>query len=234
MDIVLSDVSIVRNGRSILNRASAVFPFGHIHALIGKNGAGKSSLFQALIGLLPYQGTIFIDKETPLSSLSSLAIAQKIAYLPQQNPISFPLSVQDYVLMGRFPHLSKWQNYSLEDKEMAMFQLEKLAILPLATRNIQALSGGEFQKVVLARALTQATNVLLLDEPSSALDPKQKLFLYEFLFDLAKSKTIICATHDRELISDERANLWALNHAELLHLGRGSEANFRDSLANVY
>lgn len=237
MDIFVENVSLKRDGRSILREASAVFPLGKIHALIGKNGAGKSSLLQAILQLIPYEGAFYTKTATQMATLSLLSpqmIAKKIAYLAQQPPVAFPISVKDFVVMGRFPYKTWWESYTKSDYEDVIQHLTQLQISHLADRNVQSLSGGEKQKVALARALTQDSPILLLDEPSSALDPKQSLALYDTLEMLATTKLIICASHDRSLIIRPTTSVWAIQNKTLLALGEGNEPAYLQWIEEIY
>lgn len=237
MDIILESVSLKRDGRSILSEASAVFPLGKVHALIGKNGAGKSSLLQAILQLIPYEGTFYCKTATDLDTLSLLSpqmIARKIAYLAQQPPLPFPITVKDFVVMGRFPYKTWWESYTKSDYEYVIQYLLQLQISHLADRNVQSLSGGEKQKVALARALTQDSPILLLDEPSSALDPKQSISLYDTLEILAPTKLILCASHDRSLIIRPNASVWAIQNKHLVSLGQGNDDAYLKWVEEIY
>ncbi|MEZ4686956.1 MAG: ABC transporter ATP-binding protein, partial [Bacteroidia bacterium] len=210
----IHNVRISVGQRDILRDVSLHFGPG-LHYLIGPNGSGKTSLLRALMGFLPYSGKITINGIEP-SSLPSSARALWMAWLPQQPDWPAHLSVTDYVLLGRFPHLSWLGNYTKGDYLRVEKILSDLGLSDFAHREIGTLSGGERQQVALARALSQDTPFLLLDEPAQALDPRNKKRLYERLQLIAASKTVICTTHDLEFLSSPGSLIAALRHGELL------------------
>lgn len=233
MNLSVAGLSLNRNGRSILKDASAVFDVGYIHILVGKNGAGKSSLLQAFAGLLPYRGALLWAGQN-LAALTHRQRALLLAYLPQNIETPFALSVQDYVVMGRFPQLASWGSYTAADFALVSATLEKLGMASFASRNVQEVSGGELQKIAFARLLTQQTPVLLLDEPTAALDPKQTRKLSEELQGLKAEKLILCATHDPFLCTQPDTRLWALQAGSLKLLGAGSNLAYEEWVGEVY
>ena len=228
MNIQLQKVSVSKNGRNILRDISAFFHSETLHCIVGQNGSGKTTLLQAILHLLPFEGQINLtnppNSSIEMRLLSPKMLAQYVAYLPQNPTISFPVSVSDFVLFGRFPHLGFWENYTKEDREIADLSLSQLNLYSLKDREVQTLSGGEFQKVCLARALTQQSPILLLDEPSAALDPKQKKMLFETLLSLVQNgKTIICVTHDDLFFSDKSVTVWGIKEGNWAFEGKGGE-----------
>ncbi|MEL6594163.1 MAG: ABC transporter ATP-binding protein, partial [Bacteroidota bacterium] len=177
MQITLNQLTAHYQNRSVLRDVSVSFVSG-LSYLIGANGSGKTTLLHCLAGLHPFGGDILLDgKALP----SGRNLAQMIALVPQRIELPFRFSVEEYVLMGRFPYLNWLGTYQPEDRERARQAMSDLGISGFAERSLQQLSGGELQKVLLARAICQDTPVLLLDEPAQSLDPWQQNWLYQQL-----------------------------------------------------
>ncbi|GAB3598220.1 heme ABC transporter ATP-binding protein [Microbacterium tumbae] len=160
----------VPHGRAILEDASIEVAAGEIHALVGPNGAGKSTLFGVLAGDLPAEsGVVELDGE-PITGIRPRELARRRAVLLQENAVSFPFSVRDVVRMGRAP----WARTEAEeaDDDVVAAAMAATEVLLLADRSVSSLSGGERARVALARVLAQSTGIMLLDEPTAALDLK--------------------------------------------------------------
>jgi iron complex transport system ATP-binding protein len=159
---------------------------GAFVGLIGPNGCGKSTLLRVLSGVLrTEQGSVLLD-DRPLSGFSPRDIARCIAFVPQEEKAAFEFSVQDVVLMGRFPHRARLHGPSTEDYAHVERALIAADIVPLKHRAITELSGGEHRRVLLARALAQQTPLLLLDEPTAHLDITHQAELMQLTHDLTR------------------------------------------------
>ncbi|WP_396656029.1 heme ABC transporter ATP-binding protein [Microbacterium sp.] len=171
--LVASGVSVaVDDGRLILADASIEVRAGEVHALVGPNGAGKSTLFGVLAGdLTPASGTVTLDG-APLGGIHPRELARRRAVLLQSNTVSFPFTVEQVVRMGRAP----WARTPAEDQDDAAVRdaMAETDVAGFAARTFPSLSGGERARVALARVLAQATPVLMLDEPTAALDLKHQ------------------------------------------------------------
>ena len=182
--------------------------------LIGPNGAGKSTLLKALVGLLPCAGTVTLDG-VDLDRLSARDRARSVAYVPQRTALTAPLSVRSVVDLGRFAHREPWSRPTAHDRAVVDAALESTHVTELADRPFPTLSGGEQQRVLLARALATEAPVLLLDEPTSALDVRQVLLLHAVLRTLAdKGSAIVVVLHD---LAEVRAHV---DRAVLMNAGR--------------
>lgn len=169
-------------------------------ALVGPNGAGKSTLLKAIAGLLPFQGTLRIYGN-PVG-----ACHHRVAYLPQRGEVDwrFPISVERLVLTGRYVHLGWFRWPGKRDFEITREVLGRLGLSELADRQIGKLSGGQQQRALLARALAQGADLLLLDEPLNAVDSETRKVIHAVLKDLQEhGKTILCATHDLGRLADD-------------------------------
>lgn len=161
---------VVGGGRAILDDASIEVRAGEIHALVGPNGAGKSTMFGVLAGdVTPASGTVALDG-APIGGIRAQDMARARAVLLQENAVSFPFSAEQVVRMGRAP----WARTaaSADDDEIVAAAMASTEVLPLASRAVTSLSGGERARVALARVIAQSTGILLLDEPTAALDLK--------------------------------------------------------------
>jgi iron complex transport system ATP-binding protein len=169
--------------------------------VVGPNGAGKSTLIRCIDRILqPRKGSILLDGRD-IKDMRLMELAKKMGYIPQSTSQVFPATVFDTVLMGRRPHIG-WRS-SEKDTEKVLKTLQMLNIEELAMRDINELSGGQQQKVFIARALTQEPDVLLLDEPTSNLDIKHQLEVMEIIKSIVREKEIsaIMAIHDLNLAS---------------------------------
>jgi len=166
-------------------------------AIVGHNGAGKSSLFRALTGSIPYQGQILV-KNQDLKSFSNPAATGLLSYLPQKNAVTFPVKVQDLVVMGLFRKKRFFEQYSIQDYALAGQMLENLQIAHLQNREFTELSGGEQQLIWLAQLMLQDAVLCLLDEPTQHLDIYHKKRVFSLLnkWVQEKDKTVLCITHD--------------------------------------
>jgi iron complex transport system ATP-binding protein len=168
--------------------------------LIGPNGAGKSTLLKAIARLLPYDGLITVDHRDA-AELSRRQFAQLVAYVPQKPEFPPDIRAIDYVTLGRVPHLGYFGAEGHHDRRLAGELLERLGLQHMAARSLGTMSGGELQRLVLARALAQEAPVLLLDEPTSSLDLGRRVEALELVDELRLERgiTVISAMHDLSL-----------------------------------
>lgn len=188
-----------RGARVILDDITIRLHSGEIVALLGANGAGKSTLFRILLGCLkPERGEIRLDGKL-LADFSRRALAQRIAYVPQAHVAPFPYKVHDVVLLGRLAETGIFRAPQAADHRAVDEVLERLAITHLAARRYTEISGGERQLTLIARALAQGANILVMDEPMTGLDYGYQVRLLQHLVDLAGSgRTILLSTHNPE------------------------------------
>jgi len=189
----IENLNVARNGRPILNDLSLSLRAGELTALLGPNGCGKTTLLQALAGILPARGTLRLDGTVVSWGPSQ---RQLFSYMPQDGGAASSLSVIEVVLLGRLSALGMRVPRPLLDEAAAM--LDNFGLLPLAGRGLATLSGGQRQMVTLAQALFARPKVLLLDEPTSALDLRHQLIVLEHVQDICKAHRIVAvaALHD--------------------------------------
>ena len=191
------NISFGYNGGLLLNNLSFAIGAGELIALIGPNGSGKTTLLKILLGLLaPSSGTVTLHGQA-LSTYEPKARAKTIAYVSQQPAQSFPLTVRELVSLGRYPHGARGKESSADQFAIAK-ALERTAAIELGARQFNTLSGGEKQKILIARALAQSARILLLDEPTLHLDLKFQLQILSALRRLCVEEqiTVVTVLHD--------------------------------------
>lgn len=194
MKLEAKDIEAVLGGNPILRGVSLEVDHNDFVGIIGPNGSGKSTLLKCIYRVLkPQAGIVRLDG-TDIRELSYKKSAQTIAVLAQHNYYNFEFSVQDVVLMGRSPHKRTMERDNAQDYAIVAQALKTVGMSDMAKRSFSTLSGGEQQRVILARALAQQTPCLILDEPTNHLDIKYQLQLLDIVKGL--NRTVISAIHD--------------------------------------
>ena len=209
------DLSFAFAGSEVLRRVSLALAPGDLVALLGANGSGKTTLLRLLLGLAkPRLGEVLLNGRS-LTAQPRRAVARRVAYVPQAHIPSFPFTVREIVAMGRTPDVGWGGLLRTSDDTAVSAALARLGLLEFAERSYAALSGGERQAVLVARALAQGARILLMDEPTASLDLGQETRLMAQLAALAgEGYAILMSTHQPEL-----ALRW-FNRAVLLHQGQ--------------
>jgi len=161
--------------------------------IIGPNGAGKTTLLRSIACLVKHDGKITIGGQ-PTSGLRRRRLARLVAYVPQHPELPPEMTVGDYVLLGRTPHIGYLRMETDADRRICAELLDRLALSPMAGRRLATLSGGELQRIVLARVLAQQAPVLLLDEPTSALDLGRRVDALELIDELRREERLVGLT----------------------------------------
>lgn len=196
--IDVDGVSVTLGDTQILRNVSFSVPAGSFVALVGPNGAGKTTLLRTVNGVLsPDAGSVSVDRQD-VDSLSPRSVARLVATVPQDTTVSFSFSVRDIVAMGRTPRQSRFGRS--DQQEPVERALERTRTAELADRSIGTVSGGERQRVLLARALAQETPAMVLDEPTASLDITHQVRTLELLRTLVdEGTTALAAIHDLDL-----------------------------------
>ncbi|WP_122089583.1 heme ABC transporter ATP-binding protein [Halalkalicoccus subterraneus] len=219
--IEIRDLDVRLGGMAVLDSISAHVGEGQFVGLVGPNGAGKSTLLRAIGAVLkPEAGTVLLDGES-VEDLSSRAASRRVATVPQDTSLSFDFDVRDVVAMGRTPYRSRVRSNADPSGEEAVERaLARTETAQFADRSINAVSGGERQRVVLARALAQDTPILLLDEPTASLDINHQVRTLDLVRDLVDDgKTVIAAIHDLNLAAHYCDDLLLLSGGRILESG---------------
>lgn len=207
--IECNQVSVWYDDVCALEDVTLTVPEGDFLGIIGPNGGGKSTLLKSILGLLtPSKGSISIFGSSPAEA------SRLVGYVPQFSRFDrrFPASVMDVALMGRLPsRLSAFFSYSKRDRQFVEEVLEQLDISDLKNRQIGQLSGGQMQRVLIARALAAEPRLLLLDEPTASVDSRSKEQIYGLLKELNRKLTVVIVTHDVGVISSHIRTIACLN-----------------------
>lgn len=208
---------------------------GALTAVVGPNGSGKSTLVRALVGRADIRrGTIAIDGE-PLASIPRPVVAQRVAVVSQREDLAFPMGVLDYVALGRFPHLGVWHAARADDHRVVQDSLAAAGVEALAGRRIDALSGGEWQRVRLARALAQGGGALVLDEPTAFLDVAHEMAVFELLHRLASDgQAVLLVSHQLNLVARFAGHMVLLQRGVVVAAGTPADVMQPEILERVY
>ena len=225
-----------REGGEVLRSVTLSFAPGRLTAILGPNGAGKTTLLKLLSGSYkPSDGGVMLEGR-PISSISERRRAQKIAVVSQRSHVDFAFTVTDVVLMGRQPYLSRYATESEHDISIAREAMALTETEHLADRTVTQLSGGEWQRVVIARALCQQTPVMLLDEPVSSLDIKYQLEVLSLVRKLTRDKqvTAVCVLHDINLAAHFADDIALMHDGAVFKYGAPREVLTREAIGRVY
>ena len=239
--IEISSLYFSYGNKEVLKNLSLSIPRGKIVCLMGQNGSGKTTLIDAIMGLNPIkQGNIVINGKD-IKMLKTMDIAKQIAYVPQLHNIRFPYTVKEIVMMGRTAYMGLFGGPKKKDEEIAMESLERVGIAEYADRPYSQLSGGEIKLVLLARALGQSTDIIIMDEPTAHLDLKNELIFLETVSKIVaeEQKTVLIATHSPEhafyferLQTNVEAAL--VKDGEIYKIGAPSEVITKESIKEVF
>jgi iron complex transport system ATP-binding protein len=221
---------------TVLQGTSLALPKGAMCALIGANGSGKSTLIRLLAGIAAPLGGVVSFNGLPLTTLDPRERAKLIAYVPQNSATVFPFTALEVVLTGRSPYLSRFRFEDRKDVEIARAALAALDAAHLAARPVTELSGGERQLVAVARALAQEPQVMLLDEPSSALDLKHRTQLVRALRRLRDGHgiTVLMITHDLMILERTFDAVYAMKDGIVVAEGTPEAVLSDDILTYIY
>ncbi len=236
--MIVSDLSVSYTDKAVISKADfEIAADGHL-CVLGPNGSGKSTLAKALCGLIPYQGSIKLEDQE-LSDIPAKERAKRIAYIPAKME-SFEqfTTVEEFVLLGRYPYKSSFKDYTADDRKLVQSMLEELSIAALSSCRLHELSSGQQQLVLIAQALAQNSALLIFDEPTSNLDPKNTALFVKELKKLRQRHMTIVITHDITLAShlndpvlfihDTKAELHAKGFFEKEYLSFAYDVRFRN------
>jgi iron complex transport system ATP-binding protein len=233
VNITIKSLTFGYNGSMILDGLNLVVEDSEVLGLVGPNGSGKTTLIKCIDKILKPKGSILIDGRD-IDTVSRTELAKRLGYVPQSSSTPLATTVFDTVLMGRRPHIS-WR-VSDSDLDKVADILGLLHLENLAMRDFSQLSGGQKQKVLIARALAQEPEVLLLDEPTSSLDMKHQLEVMETIASLVKEKKIsaIMALHDLNLASTFADKLAILKDGRIYAAGEPADLLNAANIREVY
>lgn len=220
--------------KQILKDVNINFEKNKFYSIIGPNGSGKTTMLKNLSKALGAEkGCVFIN-ETDIFSLKNKELAKKLSVVPQNTNLDFDFSVLDIVLMGRAPYLDRFQAENEKDLEIARNAMELTNTWELRDKDITKLSGGEQQRVVIARAIAQETDIILLDEPISHLDIHHQVELLDTIKELTATVTVIAVLHDLSLASQYSDYLILFHDGTIKAIGTPEEVLTKENIKAVY
>ena len=229
------NLSFAYKDRAVLFGISMSVATGEMVGILGPNGSGKTTLLKVLSGIVSGRGEVELTGKN-IASYGRQALSRLFAVVPQENRVSFPYTVAEIVLMGRASYHSAFALDGKEDLDVARASMELTDSLFLADRYLHELSGGEKQRVMIARALAQQPEILLLDEPSAFLDLKHQVQVFELLRRLNSERglTIVAALHDLNLAALFFPRLVMLREGKIHCDGSPAEVLTQETIEEVY
>ncbi len=222
--------------RDVLHGVTLELHPGEFLGIIGPNGSGKSTLIRALTGLLPIRSGRVLFGGEDVAAIPTRALARRLAVVPAVSAPTFAFSVREVVSMGRHPHLGRFTNPGVADERAIDEALELTDLVQLADRAIDTLSSGELQRSVIARALAQQPQVLLLDEPTAHLDIGHQMATFELLVTLSRQQglAVLCISHDLNLAAEYCSRVALFSVGQVYALGSPHEVVTEQNLRDVY
>lgn len=222
-------------GQTVLDAVSVRLPAGRLAGIVGPNGSGKSTLLRVLAGILhPDTGQVRLD-DRPLRRFGRLELARRLAFLPQDLAPVYNMTVREVVAQGRFPHTGMFGFLTHHDEEVIDACLDRTESSELGARSFDELSGGERRRVLISSILAQEARVVLLDEPTAALDIHHQSEVFELLAGLAREGlTVAVVTHDLNVAAQFCDTLILIREGAIMREGRPEDVLRQDVLREVY
>jgi len=234
--VLVKHLRVAYGRQPVLRDLSLEIPAGAFFIIIGPNSSGKTTLLRSIAGAVkPQKGQVEVWGTT-VDRFSKRALARLMAVVPQRVPTDIPFTVQEVVLMGRSPHVGWLGLEKQKDLELAAEAMAITDVAHLAKRPLPQLSGGELQRVIIARALCQEPRLLLLDEPTAALDPAHQVNLMDLLGQLQRELglTVVMVSHDLNLAAMYGEQLLLMKEGEAVQVGRPAEVLTYEQLERAY
>ena len=235
--LVFDDVTLAyeRGGTPVVRHVVIAAAAGAITAIVGPNGSGKSSLVRGVLGLMPQsQGTIRAGTVDLLKG-ARREMSRTVAVMPQRESLAFPMRVRDYVGLGRSPFLGLWDALSAHDIVLIDDAMQRADVVAFAKRRTDELSGGEWQRVRLARTLAQDTSILLLDEPTTFLDIAHEMATFETLSREARAgRTVVLVSHTLTLVARFADQMVLMHDGQVAAAGSPRDVMQAATLESVY
>ena len=232
MELRCDNIQYSIEGSRILNGISLGVSNNEFHTILGPNGCGKTTFLKTVYRITkPDLGMIYLDGK-PLDNISIRKSAQNMAVVAQFNNLNFDCSVLDVVMLGRTPHLKMMEQEKAQDYEIAYDALRKVGMYDKKDRSYLSLSGGEKQRVVLARAITQQPTLLLLDEPTNHLDIKYQLEILRIVKEL--NINVLAVLHDIQLACRFSDYIYLVRDGRIRHHGTPEQAITKENMKEIY
>lgn len=228
------NLSFSYDKKIILNNISLNFEKGKFYSVIGPNGSGKSTFIKNISKIIsPNRKSVFID-EKDICSINNRGLAKVVAAIPQNILIDYEFTAFDIVMMSRSPYKRRFEDFNLEDEKIVEKYMKSTNTWMLKDKLITELSGGEVQRVIAARALSQETDIILLDEPTSHLDMQYQIEFLNFFKSLKSNKIIIAVLHDLNLASIFSDEVILIKNGEVVDKGTPWEVISKENIKYVY
>jgi iron complex transport system ATP-binding protein len=231
----MQNVTVERGGREILQQASLQISPGEMKGIAGPNGCGKSTILRIMSGLWhPSQGRVLLGGRA-LDTLERRQIARSISYVPQDEHVTFGYTVEQIVRMGRYPHRGRFAPESQHDRSVVASAIERCDIGHLRRRAVRTLSGGELQRVLIARSLAVEATFILLDEPTASLDLEHAIDVFELCRQLAAGgKGVLLVTHDLNALARYSSEIALLDEGRIVGSGPCNEVMTPENLERTF
>jgi iron complex transport system ATP-binding protein len=231
----IRDLSLSIGGSDILKGVSFDIPRGAFVSIVGPNGAGKTTLLRCVMSIVTgWTGNIFVEGK-PVHAYRPRELARLVSYVPQWDNMVFPFTGRELVMMGRYPYLSPFIQPDRKDLDVVEHTLQSTGTQSIADRDMRTLSGGEKQKILIAGALAQEAGTMLLDEPTTFLDPLHAEEVLSILNDLNRSGvTVVIITHDINHAAYYADSITALVEGRVVFYGPPEDLLVSDMLRSVY
>lgn len=220
----------------ILKDITANINPGSFTSIIGPNGSGKTTILKHILHLLPIpRKTIFLGAED-IRTLQRRDLAKKLGHVPQGERPDYAFTVEDFVMMGRYPHTDRFSLLTSDDHNAVYQALEMTGMILFKKHLITELSGGEYQRVLISRALAQEPEILVLDEPTSYLDPQHQLDILQLIRQLVNKNfvSVICVLHDLNSVIAFSDSVILIHNGEVFSMGHPSEVLTKEAIKKVY
>jgi len=234
--LTIGDIDCSYGSVNVLKDVHFAVKSGEFLGILGPNGSGKTTLLRSISRVLkPQKGVILID-DKDIYGMKSVDVAKQLAVVPQSTPVTFDFTSLEVVLMGRNPHMPRFKMESKEDLAIARNSMELTRTWEFADRPVTELSGGESQRVIIARALTQEPRILLLDEPTTHLDISNQLEIMDLIKHLCKTKEllIVAVFHDFNLAARYCDSIILLNDGKIVAVGKSNETLTSENVRKVF
>lgn len=232
----IKDIEFGYNKKAIIEDISFNIKKGEFISIIGPNGSGKTTLLKTLNNIYrPRKGSIYLYGKD-INSYKKRDIAKMISLVPQESNIEYEFTVKDIVSMGRYPYKGRFEKENIEDKEIIQNALDLTNTFDIKDRLITEISGGEKQRVMIAKALSQDSSIILLDEPTSSLDINNQIEVLNLLRDLNETKktTVIIILHDINLAGRYSDTIIFLNNGKIISKGTPEEVITEENIKKAY
>lgn len=233
-EIEVKNLSFSYENRNILKDITLGFSKGNFYSVIGPNGSGKSTFIKNISKILSIKDKCVFIGDRDISTISNKELAKKMAVIPQDILIEYDFTVFDIVMMGRSPYKRRFEDFNNQDEKIVEKYMKATKTWDLKDKLITELSGGESQRVIAARALTQETDIILLDEPTSHLDIQYQVEFLKIFKALKMDKVIIAVLHDLNLASIFSDEIILINKGEIVSKGTPWEVICKENIKNVY